>query len=170
VVRVSFLGDALAWEAAVATPQEEFVRGPRSIKWPAVAVEHSLILIRPDAAHRHLGAEILGRTEAGGLEIREAKLVTGSGRLAEEQYSGHRQKPLSRELGEIITSGPARVLVVQGAGAIAALPAPKGPTGPATVASATVRGELASSMPDNLGREPGSPEPAEREIALWSRG
>ena len=164
------LGDALAWDAAGATQQEALARGPRPIKWPAVAVERRLILTKPDAAHRRLAGDILRRIEASGFEIREAKLVTASGQLGEEQYSEHREKPFSSELGEIITSGPTWALVVEGEGAIATLRATIGPTDPANVAPATVRGDLASSMPDNLGREPGSPEPAEREIALWFGG
>jgi nucleoside-diphosphate kinase len=164
------LGDALAWDAAGATQQEALARGSRSIKWPAVAVERSLILTNPDAAHGHLAAEILGRIEAGGLEIREAKLVTGSGQVGEEQYSEHREKPLSSELGEIITSGPTWVLVVEGKGAIATLRSTMGATERANVAPATVLGDLGSSMPDNLGHGPGSPESAQREVALWSGG
>ena len=38
------LGDALAWDAVGATQQEALARGPRPIKWPAVAVERRLIL------------------------------------------------------------------------------------------------------------------------------
>ena len=145
-------------------------RGPCSIKWPAVAVERRLILTKPGPVHRRLAAEILGRIEAGGFEIREAKLVTASGQLGEEQYAEHREKPFSSELGEIITSGPTWALVVEGEGAVATLRATMGATDPANVAPATVRGHLASSMPDKLGREPGSPGAAEREMALWFGG
>ena len=41
-----------------------------------MAVERSLILIKPDAVERRLAGEILGRIEARGFEILEAKLVT----------------------------------------------------------------------------------------------
>ena len=161
------LGEALAWDAAGATQQAALARGPLSIKWPAVAVGRRLILTNPDAAHRWLANDILRRIEASGLEIREAKLVTASGQLGEEHYSEHREKPFSSELGEIITRGPTWARVAEGEGAIATLRATIVPTHPAKFAPATVRGDLASAMPDNLGREPGSPESPEREIALW---
>ena len=135
-----------------------------------MAVERRLILAKPDAVHCRFAGDILRRIEASGFEIREAKLVTGSGQLGEEQYSEHREKPLSSELGEIITSGPTWARVAEGEGAIATLRATIGPTDPANVAPVTVRGDLAPSIPDNLVHEAGSPEPAEREIALWFGG
>jgi nucleoside-diphosphate kinase len=164
------LGDALARDAAGATQQEALARGPRPIKWPAVAVERRLILTKPDPVHRRLAAEILGRTEAGGFEIREAKLVTASGQLGDEQYAEHREKLFSSELGELITSGPTCALVVEGEGAIATPRPTMGATAPANGAPGTIRGLLACWMPDNLVHGPGSPEPAEREIALWFGG
>ena len=164
------LGDALARDAAGATQQEAVARGPRPIKWPAVAVERRLILTKPDAAHRRLAGEILGRIEASGFEIREAKLVTASRQLGEEQYAEHREKPFSSELGEFITSAPTRALVVEGEGAIATLRPTVGATHPANGAPGTVRGFLACSRPDNLVHGRGSPESAEREIALWFGG
>jgi nucleoside-diphosphate kinase len=131
-----------------------------------VAVERSLILIKPDAVQRRLAGEILGRIEARGFEIREGRLVTASRELGEEHYAEHREKPFFGELVEFITSGP----VVEGEGAIATLRATIGATDPANAAPGTIRGDLASSMPDNLVHGSDSPESAEREIALWFGG
>ena len=132
-----------------------------------VAVERSLILIKPDAVQRRLAGEILGRIEARGFEIREAKLVTAGRELGEEHYAEHREKPFFGELVEFITSGPTWALVVEGEGAIATLRATIGATDPANAAPGTIRGDLASSMPDNLVHGSDSPASAEREIALW---
>jgi nucleoside-diphosphate kinase len=135
-----------------------------------VAVERSLILLKPDAVQRRLAGEILGRIEARGFEIREAKLVTASRELGEEHYAEHREKPFFGELVAFITSGPTLALVVEGEGAIATLRATIGATDPANAAPGTIRGDLASSMPDNLVHGSDSPESAEREIALWFGG
>jgi nucleoside-diphosphate kinase len=132
-----------------------------------VAVERTLILIKPDAVRRRLGGEILGRIEARGFEIREGKLVTASRELGEEHYGEHREKPFFGELVEFITSGPTWALVVEGEGAIATMRATIGATDPANAAPGTIRGDLASSMPDNLVHGSDSTESAEREIALW---
>jgi nucleoside-diphosphate kinase len=132
-----------------------------------VAAQRSLILIKPDAVRRRLVGEILGRIEARGFEIREARLVTASRELGEAHYAEHRGKPFFGDLVEFITSGPTWALVVEGESAIATLRTTIGATDPAQAAPGTIRGDLASSMPDNLVHGSDSPEAAEREIALW---
>jgi nucleoside-diphosphate kinase len=54
-----------------------------------MAVEQSLILIKPDAVRRRLAAEILGRIEARGFTIRAGKLLTASRELGETHYAEH---------------------------------------------------------------------------------
>ena len=132
-----------------------------------MGLERSLILIKPDAVQRRLAGEILGRIESRGFEIREARLVTASRQLGEEHYGEHREKPFFGELVEFITSGPTWALVVEGEGAIATMRATIGATDPANAAPGTIRGDLASSMPDNLVHGSDSAESAQREIALW---
>jgi nucleoside-diphosphate kinase len=132
-----------------------------------VAVEQSLILIKPDAVRRRLAAEILGRIEARGFTIRAGRLLTASRELGETHYAEHREKPFFGDLVEFITSGPTWALVVEGEGAIATLRKTIGATNPAEAAPGTIRGDLAMSMPDNLVHGSDSPESAEREIALW---
>ena len=132
-----------------------------------MAVEQTLILIKPDAVRRRLAGEILGRIEARGFEIREAKLLTVSRELGEEHYAEHREKPFFGELVAFITSGPTWALVVEGEGAVSTMRTTIGATDPANAAPGTIRGDLASSMPDNLVHGSDSSESAAREIALW---
>ena len=108
-----------------------------------MAVEQTLILIKPDAVRRRLAAEILGRIEARGFEIREGKLLTASRELGEEHYAEHREKPFFGELVDFITSGPTWALVVEGEGAIATMRSTIGATDPANAAPGTIRGDLA---------------------------
>jgi nucleoside-diphosphate kinase len=132
-----------------------------------VAVERTLILIKPDAVQRRLSGEILGRIEARGFNVRAGKLVTASRVLGETHYAEHREKPFFGELVLFITSGPTWALVVEGEGAIATMRKTIGATNPAAADPGTIRGDLAMSMPDNLVHGSDSPESAEREIALW---
>jgi nucleoside-diphosphate kinase len=132
-----------------------------------VAVERSLILIKPDAVQRRLAGEILRRIESRGFTIRAGKLVVASRELGETHYAEHREKPFFGDLVDFITSGPTWALVVAGEGAIATLRATIGATNPAQAAPGTIRGDLAVSMPDNLVHGSDSPESAAREIALW---
>jgi nucleoside-diphosphate kinase len=132
-----------------------------------VAVERTLVLIKPDAVQRALAGEILARFERRGLTIAAAKLVTVDRALAEEHYAEHAEKPFFGELVEFITSAPTLALLIEGEGAIAVVRTTIGATNPADAAPGTIRGDLALSMPDNLVHGSDSPESAQREIALW---
>jgi nucleoside-diphosphate kinase len=132
-----------------------------------MAVERTLVLIKPDAMQRALAGEILARFEQRGLEIVDAKLLTVDRALAEEHYAEHAEKEFFRGLVEFITSAPTLALVLEGEGAIAVVRATVGATNPADAAPGTIRGDLALSMPDNLVHGSDSPESAPREIALW---
>jgi nucleoside-diphosphate kinase len=132
-----------------------------------MAVERTLVLIKPDAVKRGLAGDILARLEQRGLRLRGAKLVLVDDALAGEHYAEHREKPFFGELVEFITSAPTIALVLEGEGAIATVRTTMGATNPANAAPGTIRGDLALSMPDNLVHGSDSPESAEREIALW---
>ena len=132
-----------------------------------MAVERTLVLIKPDAVQRALAGEILSRLEQRGLTVVDAKLLTVDRTLAEEHYAEHREKPFFVELVEFITSAPTLALVVEGEGAIAVVRTTMGATNPADAAPGTIRGDLALSMPDNLVHGSDSAESAAREVALW---
>ena len=132
-----------------------------------MAVEQTLVLVKPDAMQRSLAGEIVARLERRGLELRAARLVTVDRVLAEEHYAEHAAKPFFGELVEFITSGPTLALVVEGEGAIGVVRTTIGATNPADAGPGTIRGDLALSMPDNLVHGSDSPESAGREIGLW---
>jgi nucleoside-diphosphate kinase len=132
-----------------------------------MAVERSLILIKPDALKRALAGEILARIERRGFTLRAGKLIVVDRELAEKHYAEHAEKPFFGELVEFITSSPTLALVVEGEGAIATMRKTIGATNPAEAEPGSIRGDLASSMPDNLVHGSDSPESAQREVALW---
>jgi nucleoside-diphosphate kinase len=132
-----------------------------------VAVEQTLILIKPDGVERRLSAEILGRIERRGFVVRAGKLMRVSRDLGERHYAEHSEKPFFGELVEFITSAPTWALVVEGEGAIATMRKTIGATNPADAEPGSIRGDLATSMPNNLVHGSDSPESAQREIALW---
>jgi nucleoside-diphosphate kinase len=132
-----------------------------------MAVERSLILIKPDAVERKLAGEILARIERRGFTLRGGKLVQVDRTLGETHYAEHREKPFFGELVDFITSGATFALVVEGEGAIATLRKTIGATNPADAEPGSIRGDLALAMPDNLVHGSDSPVSAAREIALW---
>ncbi len=132
-----------------------------------MAVERTLVLIKPDAVRRGLAGDILRRFEQRGLTSEDARLLTVDRSLAEKHYAEHAEKPFFGELVEFITSGPTMALVLEGEGAIATVRTTMGATNPADAGPGTIRGDLALSMPDNLVHGSDSPESAAREIGLW---
>ena len=132
-----------------------------------MAVERTLILVKPDGVERRLVGDVVARFERRGFTIRAAKLVRVGRDLAERHYAEHSEKPFFGELVAFITSAPTLALVLEGEGAIAVARATIGATDPAQSAPGTIRGDLALAMPDNLVHGSDSPESAEREIALW---
>jgi nucleoside-diphosphate kinase len=132
-----------------------------------MAVERTLVLIKPDAVQRGLAGDILARFERRGLQIREARLVEVDRDLAERHYAEHAEKPFFGELVEFITSAPTLALALEGEGAIATVRRTMGATNPADSEPGSIRGDLALSMPDNLVHGSDSPESAQRELELW---
>ena len=132
-----------------------------------MAVERTLVLVKPDAMARGLAGEILGRFELRGLVVRAARLVRVDRELAERHYEEHAEKPFFGELVEFITSGPTLALVLEGESAIPVVRTTMGATNPADAVPGTIRGDLALAMPDNLVHGSDAPESARREIELW---
>ncbi len=132
-----------------------------------MALERTLVLIKPDAVRRQLAGEILGRFERRGLELRAAKLLTVDRELAEEHYAEHAEKPFFGELVEFITSSPTLALALEGESAISVVRTTMGSTNPSLSAPGTIRGDLALAMPDNLVHGSDSPGSARRELGLW---
>jgi nucleoside-diphosphate kinase len=132
-----------------------------------VAVEQTLVLVKPDAMARGLAGEILGRFERRGLVVRAARLVRVDRELAERHYEEHKEKSFFPELVEFITSGPTLALVLEGESAIPVVRTTMGATNPTESAPGTIRGDLALAMPDNLVHGSDAPESARREIELW---
>jgi nucleoside-diphosphate kinase len=134
-----------------------------------MAAERTLILIKPDATERQLAGEILARIERRGFRVVAGKLLRVSEQLGKEHYAEHAEKPFFGELVSFITSAPTWALVVEGEGAIATMRKTIGATDPAQAEPGTIRGDYATSMPNNLIHGSDSPESAQREIALWFR-
>jgi nucleoside-diphosphate kinase len=132
-----------------------------------MAVEHTLILAKPDAVRRSLTGEIVARFERRGFTLRAARLLVVDRDLAQQHYAEHEAKPFFGELVDFITSGPTLAFVLEGEGVIATARTTIGATNPAAAEPGSLRGDFASAMPDNLVHGSDSPESAAREIALW---
>jgi nucleoside-diphosphate kinase len=132
-----------------------------------MAVESTLLIVKPDGVRRGLIGEVLRRVEAKGLRIEEMRVVRIDRELAERHYEEHTEKAFFRDLVDFITSGPVVVAKVAGEQAISVLRALMGPTDPASAPPGTIRGDLGLVITENIVHGSDSPASAERELALF---
>ena len=132
-----------------------------------MAVETTLLIVKPDGVRRGLTGEVLRRVEAKGLRIADLRMLTIDRALAERHYAEHRERPFFGELVAFITSGPVVVAQVEGERAIVALRSLMGPTDPATAPPGTIRGDLGTVITENIVHGSDSPESAGRELGLF---
>ncbi len=132
-------------------------------------MERTLILVKPDGVQRRLVGEIVGRFERKGLRLVGLKLVKPSRTLAEQHYAVHKGKPFYDSLLQFLTSGPTLALVLEGREAVAVARAMMGVTDGTKAAPATIRGDFALSVQNNLVHGSDSVPNAAQEIALWFR-
>ena len=132
-----------------------------------MAVETTLVLVKPDGVRRGLCGEVVLRLERRGYELRGARLLKIPRSLAQKHYAEHRGKPFYAGLVSFITSGPVLALAVRGENAIAGVRALMGATNPADSAPGTIRGDLATELSENVVHGSDSRASAKRELALF---
>jgi nucleoside-diphosphate kinase len=130
-------------------------------------MQQTLILLKPDCVHRRLVGTIIQRFEQKGLRLVGLKLVQAGRQLAEKHYAVHKGKPFYDSLLKFLTSGPTVAMVWEGREAVAVARTLMGPTDGTKAPPATIRGDFALSVQNNLVHGSDSPENADAEIALW---
>jgi nucleoside-diphosphate kinase len=130
-------------------------------------MQQTLILLKPDCVQRRLVGAIVGRFERKGLRLAALKLVQPSRELAEKHYAVHKGKPFYESLLKFLISGPTVAMVWEGREAVAVARTLMGVTDGTKAPPATIRGDFALSVQNNLVHGSDSPENAQMEIALW---
>lgn len=134
-----------------------------------MAIERTLILVKPDAVQRRLVGEIVGRIEKRGLKIIGLKMLRVSPELSKRHYAEHVNKPFYPSLEQFITSGPVVALVAEGPEAITVVRGMMGPTNGRQAAPGTIRGDFGLSRQMNLIHGSDGPEAAKKEIDVYFR-
>ncbi|MBI3647952.1 MAG: nucleoside-diphosphate kinase [Actinobacteria bacterium] len=132
-----------------------------------MAIESTLLIVKPDGVRRRLVGEVLRRVEAKGLSIEAMRMLTIDRSLAEEHYGEHSEKPFFGELVDFITSGPIVVARLTGEQAISVWRTLIGPTNPVDAPPGTIRGDLCTVITENLVHGSDSAESAARELKLF---
>lgn len=132
-----------------------------------MAIERTLIIVKPGAVMRGLIGEVLARLEKKGLKIVGLKMIWMSREKAEELYSVHKGKHFYNELVNYITSTPVVAAVVEGDDAIQVVRRVIGPTNPKDAPPGTIRGDYGLSITQNIIHASDSKESAEKEIKIF---
>lgn len=132
-----------------------------------MAIEQTLILVKPDGVSRGLVGEVISRIERKGYRIEALELMRLPRSTAEEHYGEHRDKPFFGGLVDFITSGPLVAMRVSGEGAIAGMRTLMGATNPLEAVPGSIRGDFATEIGENLVHGSDSAESAARELALF---
>ncbi len=136
-----------------------------------MAIERTLILIKPDGVTRRLTGQILARIEAKGYAIAELKQVSATRGMLEAHYEEHVGKPFYEPLVEFMLSGPLVALIAEGQNVIPGFRSLAGTTDPTIAAPGTIRGDLGRDwglkVQQNLVHGSDSVESAAREIGIW---
>ncbi|MBN1531631.1 MAG: nucleoside-diphosphate kinase [Spirochaetes bacterium] len=141
-----------------------------------MAVEQTLVLIKPDGLVKSLTGNILSRLSETKLVIIASRVLTVSRELAEEHYAHLKDKPFFDELvhylmGDLHHTHRVMALVYQGEGAIAKVRQIVGHTNPEEADPVSVRGAYGrittTGVFENVVHASSSTEDAEKEIKLW---
>jgi nucleoside-diphosphate kinase len=132
-------------------------------------VQQTLVLLKPDCVQRRLVGAIIQRLEQKGLRLAAMKLVQVSSAKAEQHYAVHKGKHFYETLIDFVTSGPTVAMVWEGPEAVGVVRTLMGPTDGTKAAPATIRGDFALNVQNNLIHGSDSPENAAVEIDIWFR-
>lgn len=124
-------------------------------------------MLKPDAVHRGLIADIIKRFEQKGFKLVAMKFVKASEELLKKHYEELAQKPFFNGLVKYMGSGPVVAMVWEGLGAVATCRAILGETDPAKSKPGTVRGDFSIHIGRNICHGSDSVDTANREIKLW---
>jgi len=130
-------------------------------------LEHTLVIIKPDAVQRGLIGEIITRFERRGLHIAALKLIQIDKALARCHYAVHEGKPFYEPLIRYITSSPVVVMVLEGNNAIEIVRCTMGATNPGEAAPGTIRADFGLEIGRNLVHGSDGPETAAFEVPLF---
>lgn len=141
-----------------------------------MAIEQTLILVKPDGLVKSLTGNVITRLAEAKLTIMGAKVVRVSRELAEKHYEHLKEKPFFDELikyimGDMHKTYRVLALVYQGEDAITKIRDVVGETDPEKANPVSIRGAYGrittSGIFENVVHASSSAEDAEKEIKLW---
>ncbi|MCU0618806.1 MAG: nucleoside-diphosphate kinase [Gemmatimonadaceae bacterium] len=132
-----------------------------------MAGTRTLTIIKPDAFGAGKAGKIIALLEEKGFTLKAARVMHLTTAQAQQFYEVHAARPFYGELVEFMTSGPCMPMVLEKAGAVAAMREAIGATDPAEAAEGTVRKLYAESKGRNAIHASDSDENAAIEATFF---
>jgi len=132
-----------------------------------MAIERTLIILKPDAVNRGMCGEVLARFERKGLKIVALKMAWLDEKILREHYAHLAAKPFFPEIVEFMSRSPVIIGVLEGRNAVELVRGMCGVTDANKAAPGTIRGDFAISTSRNIIHASDSIETAKKEIARF---
>lgn len=134
-----------------------------------MAVETTLILLKPDCVAKGLCGEVIRRFEAEGFRIRGIKMLQMSDALLREHYSHIAHLPFFPEIVDFMQQTPIIALAIESENAVERFREILGPTDSTKAEKGTIRGDHGVDKMTNIAHASDSVENARLELARFFR-
>ncbi len=132
-------------------------------------MEKTLLLIKPSGIQRGLIGEVVSRLEKKGLRVAGMKMMVMSEDLIKEHYAHLLEKPFFPKIKKSMTASPLIALCLEGVEAVDVVRKITGATNGREAAPGTIRGDLSSSISENIVHASDSKETAAVEVKRFFR-
>ncbi len=132
-----------------------------------MAVERTLMLIKPDAVRKGVEGKIIAHVQEKGFKLLALKKLKLTKEQAQQFYIVHKDRPFYDELCEFMSSGPIVAMVWEGEEAISRIREIMGATNPEEAAEGTLRKLYGTNVGENAVHGSDSKESANYEIPFF---
>ncbi len=132
-----------------------------------MAVERTLMLIKPDAVRKNVEGEIIALVQKQGFKLVGLKKLKLTKEQAKQFYIVHKDRPFYDELTDFMSSGPIVAMVWEGENAISRIREIMGATNPEEAAEGTIRKLYGTNIGENAVHGSDSKESADYEIPFF---
>ena len=129
-----------------------------------MAIEKTLVLLKPCTLQRALVGEIISIFEKKGLHLCGMKMMMLTDELLSEHYAHLSEKPFFQRVKDSMMTAPVIAMCLEGVDAIAAVRKLAGVTNGRNAEPGTIRGDLCMSFQENIVHASDGPETAEAEL------
>lgn len=134
-----------------------------------MALEKTLVLLKPCTVQRALMGEVLSRFEKKGLRVCGLKMMQLDDATLSEHYAHLAGKEFFQRVKDSMMVCPVVAMVLEGVGAVEAVRTITGPTTGRKAPAGTIRGDYSMSFQENIVHASDSLETAAVEIKRFFR-